>query len=173
MRILLSLGMLLLLLPPAFAQSTPLRAAAIFPLTGKGASVGVSMRNGMTMAYEGLPADVKGKLELRFEDSAGESKQGVSIAQRFIAAGDTDVILSAFSNVGNAIVPITEHAGTPLLSLAYDHGISNGKSSAFTFWYDVKDVAAASVAEALKRGYRTIGVVATIHEGNIAMRNAL
>ena len=155
-----------------YAESPPLRLWAILPLTGKGASVGLAIQNGMTLALEDLPR-AEQQMVLRFDDDAADSKQTVGIVQRLLGSKQADVILTAFSNAGNAVVPITEAKGVPFLSLAYDRGVSEGKKYAFTFWIDVDDLARAAVIEMQRLGYRKVGLVTTEHEGNIAMRGKL
>ena len=158
---------------PARSQDRPLQLGVILPLSGKAASVGFSIRNGMEMAYQNLPEQTRSKLVLKFDDDAADSKQTVAAVQRLISEGGADVIVTAFSNAGNAVVPITEKSSVPLLSLAYDRGISNGRKFAFTFWVDVNDLALAADKEAARRGYKRIAVVSTLHEGNRAMREQL
>jgi branched-chain amino acid transport system substrate-binding protein len=162
-----------LLVLSAAAIAEPLKIGAILPLSGRGAGMGVSIKNGMLMAYQSLPAETRALVDLHFEDDAAESRQTVSAVQRFIAEGNVDLLVTAFSNAGNVAMPLTEKAKLPLISLAYDRGISDSKASTFTFFIDVKDLAAAAVAEAARRGYRRVAVVSTLHEGNLAMREQL
>jgi ABC-type branched-subunit amino acid transport system substrate-binding protein len=156
-----------------FAEDRPLKLGAILPLTGKASTVGVSIQNGMMMAYDGLPTEIRNSFIIQFENDASESRNTVTAAQRLISEGGVDILLTALSNAGNAVVPITERAKVPLLSLAYDRKISNGKECAFTFWVDVNDLASAAINEASRRGYHRIAIASTIHEGNIAMRETL
>ena len=156
-----------------YAQDRPLRLGVILPLTGKSATVGVAVHNGMLLAHEGLPERVRKRFTLQFEDDASETRQSVAAARRLIGEGRVDAVCTAMSNTGNAVVPLTEQRQIALISLAYDRSISDGKKFAVSFWVDVNDIARAAVAEAQRRGYRRVAIVSSIHEGNIAMREAL
>ena len=157
----------------AAADGSAIKIGAILPLTGKAASVGVSVRNGMVMAYQNLPPEVRGKLLIEFEDDASEVKQAVSAAQRLMSSGQIDLLLTVFSNTGNAVKPLAERHGMPYLSLAFDRKISAGTANTFTFWVNADDLAAAAIKESERRNYKNIAVIATQHEGNIAMQEAL
>lgn len=157
----------------SFAADSTLRVGIILPLTGKASTVGVAVRNGILLAQEHLPANVRERLFLRFEDDTSETKQSVSAVQRLLSRKAADVVVTAMSNVGNAVVPITEKHHIPLLSLAYDKSISRGKQYAFTFWPDGDALAVAAVQEAKRRGYKHVAIVSSAHEGNIAMRESL
>ncbi len=156
-----------------FADTSPLRIGVVLPLSGKGAGVGVAIRNGMHMAYDKLPGSTRALLSMQFEDDGAEPRQSVSAVQRLLNGKNIDLIVTAFSSTGNAVVPITERANMPLISMAYDRGISDGKLNTFTFWIDVDDAAFAAVKEAEHRRYRKIAIVSSLHEGNIAMREKL
>ncbi len=153
------------------AEPRPLKVGAILPLSGKAASAGKAMQNGMIMAYESLSQEVKSAFELSYDDDASESKQTAAAVRKLMADGEADAVITAFSNAGNTAVPITEAEAFPLISLALDRSITDGKKAAFRFFLDIEDLSRAAANEAARRGYRSIATITTVHEGNVAMRN--
>lgn len=144
----------------------------ILPLTGKAASVGTGIRNGVQLAMESLPGALKERFKLEFEDDGSESKNAVSAFQKF-SRNPLDAVISVFSNSGNALAPLTERARIAHISLAVDPQISQGKEYTVLLWASMKDLAQAAVSEAQRRKYRRIVTMTTTHEGNLAMLRAL
>ncbi len=156
----------------AYALEPKYRIGVILPLAGRASSVGHAVRNGLLMAYDEFPNSKRDRISLYLEDDASESRNTVSAFQRLVGEKKIDVVITALSNSGNVVVPLSERRGVILLSLAFDRGISNGRSRAFSFWVDVNLLAQAAANEALKRGYHDIAIVSTEHEGNLSMVHA-
>lgn len=156
---------------PAQAQE-PLKVGIILPLTGRAASAGNGIKNGIELARQGLSSSDSRLIEIKYEDDSSDSKSTLAAYQKLSAEG-ASVIFSAFSNAGNMIAPIAERDRITHISFAFDPNISKDTRYSFTLYARLSDLATAAVAEARKRGYRKIAAVVTTHEGNIAMLKAL
>jgi ABC-type branched-subunit amino acid transport system substrate-binding protein len=157
---------------PTPSAPRPLALGIILPLSGKAATMGNAIYNGSQLALKSLPPTIRSKLDVYYEDDGSESKNTVSAFQKLRAEHKIDVVVSALSNAGNAIVPLSEQAGVTLIAIAVDRNISKDKHHAVTIWASLNDLAEEAVKEAKRRGYKKVAMVTTSHEGNVAMRSA-
>ena len=152
---------------------SPLRVGVILPLSGRAASLGKAVNNGIKMAHEALPPGTRKAISLCIEDDLSERANAISALRKMEADGKLDVVLTALSNSGNAVVPLSEAKRIVHLSLAFDRRISENKQYAFSFWPDAASLARAACDELEHRGLKKAAAVTTQHEGNYAMRRAL
>lgn len=144
----------------------------ILPLSGKAASVGQAIKNGIELAYAELPAETAAGLQLHYEDDASESKNSVAAYKR-LRTSAVSVALCVYSNAGHSIAPLAEKDKTVLVAIALDRSIAKNRRHVFTLYANSDSIAAELVAEAVRLKQRRIGIITTAHEGNIAMRQAL
>jgi len=117
-------GMLLLLLVLTSAcrvkqaEADGYNVGIILPLSGKASGVGSGVRNGTALALNALSEAERSKLHVVYEDDGSEPRNAVSAFQRLLADKKIDVVITAMSNSGNAVVPLSERAGVTLISLA-------------------------------------------------------
>jgi ABC-type branched-subunit amino acid transport system substrate-binding protein len=81
----------------------------ILPLSGDWAFLGEDVRDAAMLASKNI-VDEKLKLNLKFEDNAGQLKESATIANKLINIDKVDVIVSVISGVGLLINPIAEKA---------------------------------------------------------------
>jgi len=155
------------------AQSNDFRIGVILPLTGKAASIGNSIKNGMEIALEGLPQQTRSHLIVDIEDDGSDPKNAMSALEFLTSKKNIDLVISSVANTGRAIVPITERKKLPMISLSFDREISNGKLEAFTFFVSADELARVAGAKIKSLGYKNIALVTTQHDGNLAQRTAL
>lgn len=148
------------------------KVGVVIGLTGKSASVGEAIRNGIELALNSTDSEPASCLTVSYDDYGSDSKNAVSGYERFKQSG-ADVILSVMSNAGNALSPLAEKDQIPLISLAMDRGISRGKRYVCSIFALTDDLAHAAVLEAQKRGYHKLALVFTSHEGNVAQSQSL
>ena len=110
-KILLSLCMLLAL--AACKEETKhvdtkqaIKIGAILPLSGDLAVWGNSEKQGLILAQENLPADLKNKYELIIEDSSNANKNIQHIAQKLISVDKVDAIITMFDPAANIVGPM-------------------------------------------------------------------
>ncbi|MCI5065658.1 ABC transporter substrate-binding protein, partial [bacterium] len=179
MKTLLSFGIpLFIAIAAAFPASSladvpsdKLQVGVILPLSGESASVGEAIRNGMLLSYDHLPAEVRSKLELVFEDDGLKPKSTIAAYRKLAASGDLDVVVTASSGTSNALAPLTENDKRPLIAIATDPKVVAGRSYAVNFWVTPEEQARVGVQEALKRGYRRIARISTIQDAMLSLKN--
>ena len=175
MRVFSTLILLLILSAPALAQECPqepcYRIGIILPLTGAAASVGQAVKNGFTMGLGELSSSERARLFVHFEDSLTETNSALSAYQRLKRAG-IDVVIPVMSNVAQAIINRSEMDRIAAIALAVDPSIPQGKAYAVQLWANLNLLAARAVEELLERKQTNVAVVATTHEGNLAMARA-
>lgn len=153
-------------------QELKYNIAVILPLTGPGASLGEAVRDGIQTAYDRLDPDLKGRLNLIFEDDGSQSSKAVAALEKIRSENSLAGVISALSNSSKALVPLTERYGLGLIAIAIDPSIAEGAARTVVLWSSIKEQGNLLVNEAVKRGYRKIALVNTIHQGNISMRDA-
>ncbi|MFA6064645.1 MAG: ABC transporter substrate-binding protein [archaeon] len=146
----------------AFALGTnnPLAIGAVLSLTGKAASYGHDIQNGMELAFydinkSGKPLNVK----LLYDDTTSVPEKAVTSVQKFIGFDGAKVIIGVGADEVLAMVPITEEskvilatpiAGSDKVDGAGKYVFRNRESSKFT---------AYSLAELLNaKGYNRVAL---------------
>ena len=154
------------------SPSCTLRAGAILPLTGRAASVGVAIRNGMALAYEELPDDVRGRLQIFFEDDHNEPQKTVAAARKMAAEESADIFINTSAQPAMALAPVAEDLHTPLISISAPRTTVEGRKYSVLFLSTAEKLAAAMVDEAKARNYTRIVRISSIHEGRLQIKKA-
>lgn len=160
----------------AYAESSEapiLKVGVIVPLTGEGASWGNSFRNGMLLALEELSPEDRRRVQFIFEDDQLSASKAVSALTKLVTHDHIQAVINLSSGTANALAPIVERQGIVLLAVASDPKIVNGRRFAFNFWVTPEAEAQAMIPEALRRKYKNVVRLTTIHEGAFAVRNAM
>lgn len=95
------------------SQPPILKVAAVFPMTGPGASLGEYLKNGVVLAEETIREQYKGKLlvEVEILDSKSQPKEAITALQARIAQDKPHAVIAALSSVANALKPLVEKEG--------------------------------------------------------------
>ena len=116
-------------------KSESKQIAAVLPLTGSAARIGIWEQRGLELAIEQLnqTGELKaGKLKITYEDSQGDPKTGVSALQKILAVSKPPVIFSALSSVSSAALPILDrHQVVSMLLAVSLPGITDRSQWAF------------------------------------------
>lgn len=109
---------------PLAAQNKPVVIGYQLPVTGEHSQYGAVFRNSATMALEAF--NKSGKLpvpvEIRYEDSKSDAKEGVNIAKKFVDDKDIVGVMGDFtSTVSMAAAQVYKDAGMPQLSQTASH----------------------------------------------------
>lgn len=98
------------------------KIGVILPLSGSQAAYGKGIQEGLETALEEINknnlAGNNRKIELVYEDHAGEVKNAVSAAQKLIEADNVIALISAVSQHSLAIAPIAEEGKVVLYTMA-------------------------------------------------------
>jgi len=152
-----------------YSAESPLRVGVILPLSGDAASVGGTVRNAITMAYESLPEEDRERLKLYFEDDAMESRQSVSAYQRLRAQHNIEALVNVSSGTANALAPLAEQHGIPFIAMATDPAVVEGRKNVFNFWVSPATQTEALFPEVSRRNYKNIARISTIHDFSYAV----
>jgi len=152
---------------------TKLRVGAILALTGDGASWGEALRNGMSLALEDLPPDTRRKLDLQYEDDAFNPMNTVSAFNKMLNTTGLDAVITVSSGTSKALAPIAEGKKVTLLAIASDPEICRGRKFVFNFWVTPEEELRLLLPEAVRRGYKNIARITSVHAGSLAAVAAL
>jgi branched-chain amino acid transport system substrate-binding protein len=141
------------------------RIGAILPLSGDFANAGEACRNGMLMAKDSLPPEVRTRVSLLFEDYGFLPQKAVSAWQKLRNIDHANVGLTWDSGASVAINPSLTKAGIPLIALSVKPEISRQNENAVNFWLAPAIYGGTALEEAVSRGYKRIARLAAAHEG--------
>ncbi len=102
------------------SQQTSLKIGVVGPLTGNQASYGIGAKEGIDLAFNevGSVAVQGRKIELVYEDTAGEVKNAVSAVQKLINVDGVVALVSIGpSQEAVALAPVAENSKTPLYTV--------------------------------------------------------
>lgn len=156
---------------PVQAQSpAPLRIGVILPLTGDGASTGAAVRNGMMLALEKLPRAVREQMQIYYEDDALQPKQTLAAYRELRQMKDIQAVVSLSSSTSKSLAPLTDLDQIPQIAIATDPKVVQGRKWVVNFWVTAEEEARLAAAEAVKRGYKRIARISSIHDFPLAMK---
>ncbi len=150
----------------------PVKIGIIFPLTGEAAGIGQGMQNGARMAYESLSAQTRQQLRLYFEDDGMQPRNTLSAFNRLVAEHDIDVVVNASSGTGNALAPVAEKKEVPLMAIASDPKVVEGRRYVVNFWVSPDAEMQVLLPEVTRRGYQRIARITTISDFSLIMKKS-
>lgn len=142
-KTLISMATMLLIIISVFAtlscekQPEMYKIGAILPLTGNVAWLGENAKNGIQLAIEEINSSggIKGKkLEIIFEDSKLEPKEGVAIANRLVDIEKVNALIVNGTTIVNAVMPITEQKNILLFAQTIHPGITGKGQNIFRIY---------------------------------------
>lgn len=116
-------GLVTLTAAPSQAQARTIRVGYQLPLTGNTAQYGQDFKNAAEIALERFHrANKPFRVEIQFEDSRSEAREGVAIARKFVDDRSIVAVLGDFtSGVSMASAQVYAQAGMPQLSQTASH----------------------------------------------------
>ncbi len=112
---------------PKENEKPVVKIGVLYPMSGNAAFFGDGAKKATALFFKHFnEKDAKFKYEILWEDTQANPAKAVLAVRKLIDYDKADVILDAFSSVGNAISPITNEKKTPHLTFAQDRSISNG-----------------------------------------------
>lgn len=172
MKIFQSFLALLLLFSASHVLSEPYTIGGILPLTGDAASLGRAAQNGMRLAYESLPSDIKKDFQLIFEDDQQKPSIAVSAFHKLSSLNDVKAVVCWSSSTCKAMASQAESKRIALMAIGSDPSLSKNKKYVFNFWVTPESETLKIIPEIQKRGYKKIAIVSTIQEGVFACRTS-
>jgi branched-chain amino acid transport system substrate-binding protein len=95
-----------------------IKIGAILPLTGPGAIFAQYIQEGVELAVHELAESQKVRLEILYEDSKTQPKEGVSAYAKLVATEHPPVVIVALSSVAKALNPLAEKDNTIQIYIA-------------------------------------------------------
>lgn len=116
----------LLLTAPASSQQNAYRIGVTFPLTGPLVTLIAAARSGAEVAVDEInkSGGVKGHpLQLVFEDSLGTPEGGIAAMRKLVQVDGVQAIMTIFTNVVTAQIPLADQLKVPAISTIESPGI--------------------------------------------------
>jgi len=133
------------------------------PLTGNLAFHGEELRNVALMALRDA-GKTKYQYKLLFQDDAGEGKKAVVNASRFLSVDRVSALVGYYSAAAKAMLPLAVSYKIPLFVIAYA-AVQDGEYI-FNFYQSISTEAEFFVRELVKQGYKHVGFISELDEGN-------
>ncbi len=122
------------------------------------------------MGYDSLPSKIKERMHIVYEDDGLSAKNSVGVLNKLISLNEVDVVINLSSVTAKALSPITESKRIPLIAIASDATIVQGKKYAFNLWVIPEEEVKAMLPEIKKRGYKQIVRVSSLDDGSQAVK---
>lgn len=123
-------------------------------------------------AADASKAQTKYKYEVVVEDDHSDTKNAVNAASKLISVDGVKAIITTTSGSGNAVKAQAEKAGIIHVCDCADLTIGNAAYN-FTNLMLPQDETRAWLDEAVRRGNKTVAILAKVHPGSVALVNAL
>lgn len=157
---------------PLVAQAEPakLNIGFIAAFSGPVQAYGEATRNGFELALEEIG---NATIQVSYEDDQFIPSKTVSAFNKLNQSARIDIFICIGSTTCNAIAPLTQSKGIPLIAYASDRHVSINRSLVMRTYPSGEDEGRRTLEEALKRGFSKIGVVSSIHDYPLSWRNGL
>lgn len=162
-------GSLFLMNGCAKKEPETIKIGAILPLTGNLAVLGEPEKNGMTLAVEEFNSknSINGKkIEIIFEDSKGQPKEGVTTANKLIEINKIRVLLSSTTGISRSIAPIADLKHIPFITLCMDPTIQKDSKYVFRLYESMGQEAEVLLSYFKERkNVNRVGILYVHHQG--------
>jgi branched-chain amino acid transport system substrate-binding protein len=138
------------------------RIGSIQPVSGPLAVYGTEYNRGIEMAVEIINQEggINGKrLEVVYEDSQGNAKEGVTAANKVIQIDQVPVIMTSMSAPSLAIAPIAQSNRVVMISQTVSK-VGDTGDFVFRDYWDMKDQGKALASVVNEKGYKKVGIIA-------------
>jgi branched-chain amino acid transport system substrate-binding protein len=145
----------------------PIVIGATLALSGNLAYIGEAEFHGMTMAVDEINArgGIDGtSIKLVTEDNSGEPKQAANAVSKMLTIDSADVIVSAFTNITNAVKTIVADNNKVMLYAATVRDIAESNSLFFRDYFDAGDSGALIAETVVKKEYKNVAFLSEISD---------
>ncbi len=154
------------------------KIGVILPLSGSQAAYGKGIQEGLETALEEINknnlAGGNRRIELIYEDHAGEVKNAVSAAQKLIEADNVTTLISAVSQHSLAIAPIAEESKVVLYTMASQASALNTAGDyIFKNDDDLRTLGKGAAELVFESGHKKAGIIyATYNDATVDAANS-
>ena len=154
----------------AYADEPRIRIGAILPLSGDAASWGEAIKNGIELARSSLPPELARRIDIFYEDDQRNANLSVTAFQKLTRVSKVIGVIGVTAQPGMAVAPLAEQARIPYISIAVPKKISDGKKYVVMYYALAERMGEVMAEEAVRRSYKRIARVSSIHDGRFAMK---
>lgn len=156
----------------ADSEILKMKIGIIIPQSGEAANYGVTIRQGMELAYKSLQAEMREQIELKYDDDGLDPKRTISAFNALLAWG-ANAVVNFSSATAHAIAPLAEKSKIPLIAIASDPAVVKTRKYSFLHWVSSEAEARMAAEELARRNLSTIAIVSTEHAGTLAIVESL
>lgn len=137
-----------------------IKIGAILPLTGNLAFLGEPERDALQVAINEIKSRGEGiTIQLFVEDSRGQAKDAISAAQKLINVEKVKLGIVSTSALANAVAPIFQEAGVPLITICSDETIPQKYSMAVNIYVNLDSEQKAMADFLVNEGISRLSVI--------------
>jgi len=125
------------------------------------------MRNGIEIALEEVGRE---SVTVVFEDDQFAPAKAVAAYKKLVDGSKVDVVIVAASSPSNAVAPVAQRAGVPLIAWASDSMVAQGRSLVLRSYVSGQSEGARMAEEATRRGYRHVGWISSTNDYTASVR---
>ena len=174
MHLVISLFMLLFIAFPFSASAeNPFRFGVILVLSGEMSTAGSGCRNAMQIALDKLDPALQNRINLIFEDDKLQPALAVAAYRKLRSVDNIQAVLTFGSGSSNAVAPLAESDGIPMIAIASDFKIVRDRSKPFLLWVSPAEEVKVLVREMKRRGYRRIASIVATQDGMLSISREL
>lgn len=151
----------------------PLKVGFIIPLSGDNAFIGESCRNGIALAQEKLSSTsgtADSPIEVIYEDDRLDARTAVVAFSKLISQEKINAVVNMSSHTGQALGPLADRNRVPLVALASDKGVVDGRTHVVSLWVTPEAQVKVLHKELARRGMKRIARISAIHNATEAFR---
>ncbi len=141
-------------------EQEAVKIGIILPLTGNQAAYGQGIQEGLEIALEEINNNMSRKINIIYEDNAGEIKNSVSAAQKLINIDKVTALITGVSQHSLAVAPIAEQNKIVLYAMASQaSALDNAGDYVFKNDDNLSSLGKKAAQLIFELGYRKAGVI--------------
>ncbi len=149
----------------ATSTNTQARIGVLLSLSGEQQLFGSACRNAMELALRKLPEAKRSRLLLQFEDDRFRPSETVVVFNKLQSQNTPlHAVITFGSGTSKSVASRAEELRIPLVAIATDTRVSEGKSHVVNFWPTPDELVRVLVEEMTRLGYKRIARIGTIHD---------
>lgn len=138
-----------------------LKIGVVAPLSGGAHVYGEAIKNGIVLALEQLQNP---QLEVVFEDDQFLPALSVTAFRKLVSQDRVDLVFSVASTPSNAVAPLAEQAGVPLIAWASDQKVSRNRKYVIRSYMSGFAEGQTIASEAKRRNLKPVATVITAND---------
>ncbi len=142
-------------------SSRKLKVGVIAPFSGSAHIYGDAVKNGINMALEKLKSP---QIEVIFEDDQFSASKTVTAFRKLVEEDKVDLVLSVASTPSNAVAPIAEQFGVPLIAWASDRKVSHNRKFVIRSYMSGYEEGKTIADEAKRRALTSVATVISAND---------